>query len=132
MPKNGCREAHAAAAAAADALVAAAQFETSPCVAVLYERAAWCYMAGGLNRKGALHLVMAGHRYRACGADAHAVECYVAARATYASLCRIASGGTASCGWPRIDEHIEHALGRQCGDRAIKDGRATRAIARRR
>ena len=104
----------------------------SPCVAVLYERAAWCYMAGGLNRKGALHLVMAGHRYRACGADAHAVECYVAARAKYASLCRIAAGGTASCGWPRIDEHIEHALGRQCGDRAIKDGRATRAIARRR
>ena len=64
--------------------------------------------------------------------DAHALECYVAARAKYASLCRIASGGAASCGWPRIDEHIEHALGRQCGDRAIKDGRATRAIARRR
>lgn len=132
MPKDGCREAHAAAAAAADALVAAAQFETNPCVAVLYERAAWCYMVGGLNRKGALHLVMAGHRYRACGADAHAVECYVAARAAYASLCRTASGCTASCGWPRIDEHIEHALGRQCGDCAIEGARATRAIAKRR
>ena len=58
--------------AAADALVGAAQFETNLNAAVLYEQAAWRYQSGGFRRKCALHLVMAGHRYRACGAEAHA------------------------------------------------------------
>ena len=55
--------------AAADALVGAAQFETNLNAAVLYEQAAWRYQSGGFRRKCALHLVMAGHRYRACGAE---------------------------------------------------------------
>ena len=58
--------------AAADALVGAAQFETNLNAAVLYEQAAWRYQSGGFRRKCALHLVMAGHRYRACGAEVRA------------------------------------------------------------
>ena len=108
MPKFRRREAHAGVGPAAGT-DAAAQFETSPCVAVLYERAAWCYMAGGLNRKGALHFVMAGHRYRRCGYErkrSSATLLRARSMPRYANC----SGGTASCGWPRIDEHIEHAL----------------------
>jgi len=102
-----------AAAAAADALVSAAQFETNLCAAVLYERAAWRYYAGGLCRKAALHLVMAGHRYRACGCvDVHAVECYVAARAAFSLTYEERKDGNME-GWPRIDVHVEYALGRQ-------------------
>ncbi|KAJ1459822.1 ER-golgi trafficking TRAPP I complex 85 kDa subunit-domain-containing protein [Pelagophyceae sp. CCMP2097] len=84
-PLDGARPKRPAAAAAADALVGAAQFETNLCAAVLYELAAWRFRAGGLPRKAALHLVMAGHRYRACGEEAHALECYLAARAAYAA-----------------------------------------------
>ncbi|KAJ8612866.1 hypothetical protein CTAYLR_002044 [Chrysophaeum taylorii] len=124
---------------AADALVSAAQFESNLNAAVLYEQAAWRYRAGGLDRKCALHLVMAGHRYRACGEDEHAVECYVASRDAYRETyfkrrereeepvfqlgtdefggAFGAFGGALAtrpaAGWARIDEHVEHALGRQ-------------------
>lgn len=136
---------------AADALVSAAQFETNLNAAVLYEQAAWRYRSGKLERKSALHLVMAGHRYRACGEDVHAVECYIASRDAYresysrrrpaheAAQARASfqdeffqlgvdelggfggsgSGGVTMAqrrgvlGWGRIDEHVEHNLGRQ-------------------
>lgn len=136
---------------AADALVNAAQFETNLNAAVLYEQAAWRYRSGRLERKCALHLVMAGHRYRACGEDVHAVECYIASRDAYresysrrrptneAAQARASfqdeffqlgidelggfggsgSGGVTMAqrrgvlGWGRIDEHVEHNLGRQ-------------------
>lgn len=97
--------------------------------------------AGGLPRKCALHLVMAGHRYRAANDDVHAVECYVASRDCYrasyeqdeaaeatdhpravaafrddffksdASLSSKSLSRVSGCGWGRIDEHVEHASG---------------------
>lgn len=47
------------------------------------ERAAWCFAKAKLYRKAALHLILAGHRYRKSGLNNHTYRCYELAYVSY-------------------------------------------------
>ncbi len=65
-------------------------------------------------RKYALHLVMAAHKYQACGQKALSLRCYANAAVVYRDK-----------GWTLVENHIEHELGMQ----AYNDGDSDTALA---
>lgn len=104
-------------------------------------------------RKWALHLIMAGHRYRQCGAKALSLRCYNAARAVYSDtrprrkqfdagedaeateglgqgkdISNDATGhdddDEEQMGWSLTQTHVEHEIGQQL----FNDGHAEAAL----
>ncbi|PWN52637.1 hypothetical protein IE53DRAFT_384894 [Violaceomyces palustris] len=65
-------------------------------------------------RKYAVHLVMAGHRYQACGQKQLSLRCYAQAAAFYEGK-----------DWTLIENHVEHELGIQ----ASNEGNSREAVA---
>ncbi|KAK0546623.1 hypothetical protein OC845_004521 [Tilletia horrida] len=96
-------------------LVRAAGFAEEISSAIFLEQAALANLRQPKPalRKYAVHLVMAGHRYKDCGQKHLSLRCYAQAGAFYRSR-----------QWALIANHVEHELGKQ----AFMDGDADQAV----
>jgi len=89
---------------AADTLSKSAHHETCLCSAMRFEQAAYNYLKGGLRRKYALHILLAGHMFKS-DHPTHALRCFASALSVFKSD-----------KWAHMYDHVLSSLAQQLID----------------